>query len=160
MFVYSSINQTGWILILIYIKDIIWLKYFLFYRTILICIIILMEYQKISTNFSYKTPKNKDNWLILLFIFNLRGLPPFAFFYFKWLRISIFLIHTPFSFFAILLLLRSLIILYIYSSIVIKLSLTYNFKSKIFKRTKISPPILLIILLINLIISLILLIWK
>lgn len=157
---YSSINQAGWILILIYIKDFIWIKYFCFYTIVLICIIILIEYQKIFYNSSHKKSKEKDNWLILLSIFNLGGLPPFAFFYFKWLSISIFLINTPFHLFAIILLFRSLIILYIYSIMIIKSSIIYKFNSKTFKKKNINPSFLIIIYLIILIITLIFLIWK
>lgn len=160
LFAYSSINQAGWLLIIIYIKDLIWIKYFCFYTIVLICILILIEYQKIFPASSHKNPKEKDTWLILLSIFNLRGLPPFAFFYFKWLRISIFIINTPLSIFAILLLFSSLIILFIYSIIIIKVSINHKFNSKIFKKIKINPPILLTILLLTLIITLIFLIWK
>lgn len=157
---YSSINQTGWILILIYIKDFIWIKYFYFYTIVLICIIILIEYQKILFTSSHKKSKEKDNWLILFSIFNLGGLPPFAFFYFKWSSISIFLINAPFHLFAIILLLRSLIILYIYSIMIIKSSITYKFNSKTFKKKNSNSPSLIIIFLITLTITLIFLIWK
>lgn len=160
LFAYSSINQTGWILILIYIKDIVWIKYFFFYTIILICIIILIEYQKIFSNSSHKKSKEKDNWLVLLSIFNLGGLPPFAFFYFKWLTISIFLINTPFPLFTIILLFSSLIILYIYSTMIIKSSINHKFNSKTLKKIKITPPILLTITLLTLIITLTFLIWK
>lgn len=160
LFTYSSINQTGWILILIYTKDNTWIKYFCFYTIILICIIILIEYQKIFPNSSYKTPKEKDTWLTLFSIFNIGGLPPFAFFYFKWLNISIFLTNSPIPILAILLLFRSLIILYIYSTMIIKSSIYHKFNSKTLKKMKISPPTLLTIFLITLMITLIFLIWK
>lgn len=159
LFVYSSINQAGWILFLAFLKDTLWFKYFYFYILILICIIILTEYQKIFIDTSYKTPKNKDNWLILLTILNLAGIPPFAFFYFKWISIIFFINNTPLPFLSICLLFRSLTIFYIYSSIIIKRTLI-KFNSKNLKYFKITPLTLLFIFLKIIIITLIILIWK
>lgn len=159
LFTYSSINQTGWLLLITFIKDILWFKYFYFYTLTLISAIILIEQQKIFIDISYKKPKNKDNRLILLIIINLGGLPPFAFFYFKWIRVSYFTLNTPLSILSIFLLFRSLIIFYIYSSIIIKRALI-KLNSKTIKSLKITPPLLLIIFLIIIIITLIILIWK
>lgn len=160
LFAYSSINQAGWLLIIIFIKDTIWIKYFCFYTIVLICVIILIEYQKIFPTSSYKKPKEKDNWLLLLSIFNLGGLPPFAFFYFKWLSVSIFLINTPMPLLAILLLFSSLIILYIYSIMIIKLAIANKFNSKTLKINKSNNSTLLLILFLTLMITLLFLIWK
>lgn len=126
---YSSINQSRWIILLIYFKNIIWLKYFSFYRIIILILFSLLYLFKVSKNFN--NLPYKLNFILLIFIFNLAGLPPFSFFFLKWFRIFISIYNNFFLNILILIILRSFIILYIYINIIIKLIFIYNFKTKL-----------------------------
>lgn len=128
---YSSINQSGWILFLINLKIIIWIKYFIFYRLILLSLTYLIHFFKINYN-SNNIYNNKNfNILLLFYIFNLSGLPPFSFFYIKWYRIYLFIINRNILPIIIILIFRSLIILFIYTNILTTSFFLFKIKSKI-----------------------------
>lgn len=127
---YSSINQSGWIFILIYFKNIIWIKYFSFYSLILIRLRYFIYNFKIYKNLN-NFYKLNFNIITLLFIFNVAGLPPFTLFYLKWYSIFIFLINSNILILLILLIVRSLIILYIYSNIITNSLFLFKIKSKL-----------------------------
>lgn len=128
---YSSINQSRWIILLIYIKNIIWFKYFIFYTIISFSLFSIIYLSKISISFNYLKSYFKFNLLFVILIFNISGLPPFSFFYIKWFRIFIFLKSSNILIIFILIILRSLIILYIYVNIIINSFFINKIKSKL-----------------------------
>lgn len=128
---YSSINQSRWIILLIHIKNIIWFKYFIFYSIISLRLFSIIYLSKISISFNYFNSHFKFNFLFIILIFNISGLPPFSFFYIKWFRIFIFLKSSNLLIIFILIILRSLIILYIYVNIIINSFFTSKIKSKL-----------------------------
>lgn len=156
---YSSINQSRWIIILIYIKNIIWFRYFIIYSIILLCIFIIIYINKISKSFIYFfTPK--FNILNIIYILNLARIPPFSFFIIKWYRIFFIIINTNLYIIIILIIISSLIILYLYTLILIKAIFFHSLTSKIikFNQYKIFFNKIIIIFLFNLFISLIIII--
>lgn len=126
---YSSINQSSWIIILIYFKNIIWFKYFIYYSIIILNIFILYNLYKIFINFNYKN--YYLNIFFLIYILNLAGMPPFTFFFIKWYRIFIFIFNSNFFFILILIIFRSFIILFIYINIIINSLFIFSYKSKL-----------------------------
>lgn len=117
LFIYSSINQSRWIILLIYFSNIIWLIYFLFYSLFLFILISLLNLFKIFFNFHLKLSKN-FNLIILFTIINFARLPPFSFFFIKWFRIFLFIFNSNFYLLLIIILFRSFIIIYIYINII------------------------------------------
>jgi len=131
---YSSINQSRWIILLIYLKNIIWIKYFIFYIIILLAIFLLLHYFKIILNISYTTFNQiKLNLIFIIFIFNLAGIPPYSFFYIKWFRIYISIYNSNLFIILIIIIFRSLFILYIYINIIINSIFFHKFNSKLIK---------------------------
>lgn len=130
---YSSINQSRWIILLIYLKNIIWFKYFIFYSIISFRLFSIMHLSKISISFNYFKSNFKFNLLFIILIFNISGLPPFSFFYIKWFSIFIFLKSSNILIIFILIIIRSLIILYIYVNIIINSFFFNKIKSKLIK---------------------------
>lgn len=130
---YSSINHSGWIIILIYLKSLIWIKYFRLYSLTNIFILFIFNIFNITINLNYNLYKWQFNLLIIIIIFSLAGLPPFTLFYIKWYRIFFTLINSNLFILLIILILRSLLILYIYTNIIIIFLFFYKFKSKLIK---------------------------
>lgn len=128
---YSSINQSRWIILLIYIKNIIWLKYFIFYSIILLRLFSFIHLSKITISFNYFKSQFKFNLLFTIFILNISGLPPFSFFYIKWFRIFTFLKSSNILIIFMLIILSSLIILYIYVNIITNAFFINKIKSKL-----------------------------
>lgn len=131
---YSSINQSGWIIFLIFFKTILWWKYFIFYSFISLCLFNLIYYFKIflyNNNFIYNYNQIYLSYIPLIFIFNIAGLPPFSFFYIKWYRIFFITYNSDYLIIFIILILRSLILFYIYTNIMISSIFFYKFKSKL-----------------------------
>lgn len=128
---YSSINQSRWIILLIYIKNIIWFKYFIFYSIISLRLFSIIHITKITISSNYFKSHFKFNLLFIIFIFNISGLPPFSFFYIKWFRIFIFLKSSNILIILLLIILSSLIILYIYVNIIINSFFINKLKSKL-----------------------------
>lgn len=116
---------------MIYIKNIIWFKYFIFYSIISFRLFITIYLSKISISFNYFKSNFKFNLLFIILIFNISGLPPFSFFYIKWFSIFIFLKSSNILIIFILIILRSLIILYIYINIIINSFFINKLKSKL-----------------------------
>lgn len=131
---FSSINNLGWILAALIIRENLWIIYFLFYSFLSFFICYIFFYinifylnQIINLNFNFIVK-------ISLFInfFSLRGLPPFLGFFPKWIIINYIIINKIF-FINFIFLISSLIILFFYIRI-IYLSLLLNFfKLKWFK---------------------------
>lgn len=128
---YSSINQSSWIILLIYIKNIIWFKYFIFYSIISLRLFSIIYFSKISISINYFKSHFKFNLLFITLIFNMAGLPPFSFFYIKWFSIFIFIKSSNILIIFILIIIRSLIILYIYINIIINSFFIIKIKSKL-----------------------------
>lgn len=128
---YSSINQSSWMILLIYIKNIIWFKYFIFYSIITLRLFSIIYISKIIISFNYLKSHFKFNLLFIILIFNISGLPPFSFFYIKWFSIFIFLKSSEILIILVLMILRSLIMLYIYINIIINSFFINKIKSKL-----------------------------
>lgn len=118
IFLYSSINQTRWFLILIFLKNSTWFLYFLSYNFISLIIIKFINQYKL--NFFFNNLNNSSNLSILtLFIFfNLARLPPFIFLFFKWYNIFIFIYYINLNLLFFILIFNSLIITFIYINII------------------------------------------
>lgn len=93
-------------------------------------IIIILKMKKIKINFIIKSFYN-FKLLILIIIINIAGLPPFRFFIIKWFRIFFISIKIKFNIILLLILFRSLLIIYIYNNIIIKITLLYSYNSKL-----------------------------
>jgi len=131
---YSSINQSRWIILLIFIKNIIWIKYFIFYIIILLNISIIIHYFKIIFNLTYITiNQTKINLIFIIFIFNLAGMPPYSFFYIKWFSVYITIYHSNLFIILIIIIFISLFTLYIYINIIINSIFFHKFTSKLIK---------------------------
>lgn len=116
--VFSSFNQSGWLLIINKLNFSIWLIYFYIYSIITLILILIIQKITKSSSFKIKYIQN-SNLFFLLNILNIAGLPPFSFFILKWLRITIFLKLSIFHFIYIILIIRSFLITYIYINIFI-----------------------------------------
>lgn len=128
---YSSINQSSWIILLIYLKNIIWFKYFIFYSIISFRLFFIIYYSKMTISINYFKSNFKFNLLFISLILNISGLPPFSFFYIKWFSIFTFLKLSNILIIFIIIILSSLIILYIYVNIIINSFFIYKVKSKL-----------------------------
>jgi len=130
---YSSINQIGWILLVIIISPKLWLSYLIIYRLTLIIFVYIISFYS-SSNFSSWINLSTPNKLIILsIIINISGLPPFTFFLVKWYRIFIFITSINSYIIILTILFRSFSIIYIYINILIKICLPYLLYSKIYK---------------------------
>jgi len=129
---YSSINQSSWIILLIYIKNIIWFRYFIIYSLILSIIFIIIYINKIYKSFTYFFLPNL-NIINILYILNIARMPPFSFFIIKWYRIFLTIINSNIYIIIIIIIIRSLIILYLYTLILIKSIFFHRLNSKIIK---------------------------
>lgn len=112
-------------------KNILWLKYFLFYSIISLRLITTFSLFKIILTSYYFKSSFKFNNLLIILIFNLSGLPPFSFFYIKWYRLFTFLKLSNLLILFILIIIRSLIILYIYVNIIINSFFFNKIQSKL-----------------------------
>nr|BCS80003.1 NADH dehydrogenase subunit 2 [Monomorium triviale] len=127
---YSSINQTGWMILLILFKNIIWLKYFMFYSLIIMNLFIIMNYFKLFINYSNNNMKISNNLLNMMFIFNMAGMPPFSFFYMKWFTIFLIMYNSKYFLIMIILMFSSFFMLFIYTNMFIHSLFLFKFKSK------------------------------
>lgn len=117
IFLYSSINQTRWFLILIFLKNSIWFLYFLFYNFISFIIIKFINLYKL--NFFFKLNNYLNLSILNLFLFfNLARLPPLIFIFFKWYNILIFIYSINLNLLFFILIFNSLIITFIYINII------------------------------------------
>lgn len=113
---YSSINQSRWLMILIYLKNILWISYFIIYSLIYMCLFFTLSLYK--HYFNYINRNNNYKIIILILIINISGLPPFSFFIFKWFRIFIIINNSINLFFIIIIIIfRSFFIFFLYINI-------------------------------------------
>lgn len=127
---YSSINQIGWIIFLIFLTPKFWVSYFIVYSLSLSLTIHIIKINKIYF-ISWKKIYKSTKLLFIIIIINLSGTPPFSFFLIKWYRIFIGLnLATP-NILIFIILFRSLIITFIYINIIIKISFFYKINTKL-----------------------------
>nr|AUJ22854.1 NADH dehydrogenase subunit 2 [Ellychnia corrusca] len=131
---YSSINHMGWMISSMILSKLIWLIYFFIYIIMTISIVIILNYANIfyvsqlstlwSMNFSMK--------LFFAFsMFSLAGIPPFIGFIPKWLTIQC-LVHEQMFLISIMMILFTLIMIYVYMTLVMS-TLLFNFTSNNWK---------------------------
>nr|YP_010341288.1 NADH dehydrogenase subunit 2 [Stenamma expolitum]UNZ99540.1 NADH dehydrogenase subunit 2 [Stenamma expolitum] len=129
---YSSINQSGWMIIMIYFKNMLWLKYFIFYTFITFIFLNMFHYYNIFMNMNIFS-NSKWNIFILLYMFNMASLPPFSFFFLKWYSLFLIMYNSNLFFILMLMMISSLIMLYIYVSMMIYSMFMNKFMFKFFK---------------------------
>nr|YP_010872966.1 NADH dehydrogenase subunit 2 [Pheidole flavigaster]WGV34152.1 NADH dehydrogenase subunit 2 [Pheidole flavigaster] len=132
---YSSLNQTSWMILLIYMKNIIWLKYFLFYSMIIFSLFTIMHYHKMIMSYNYSKSYFKFNILLIILMFNISGLPPFSFFFIKWFSMFIFMKSSNMLIILMMMMLSSLAMLFIYVNMMITLFFINKLKSKLISFT-------------------------
>nr|QNV12021.1 NADH dehydrogenase subunit 2 [Lasius niger] len=129
---YSSINQTSWMLLLIFFKNLFWLTYMLIYSMILFMISIFMLYFKFTFNFNLNFSYNMNfNFICLMLLFNIASIPPLTFFFMKWFSIFIMLFNSELFFIFILMMFNSFILIYIYINMMSSMMFFISFKSKL-----------------------------
>lgn len=134
---YSSIIQISWIIILIYLREVIYLRYLLIYSLISLTLVIIFLKFNISYLNDLNLLKCQYNWIYLILIFttiSIARIPPFFGFIIKW--ISIQLINNFYNFILILLIiLNSLIRIYFYLRLrfISYLIYSYSIKSNFLK---------------------------
>lgn len=145
---YASINQIGWMLILIFQCLITWISYIILYSLSLFLLINSIKIWKINELFnSINSLPNK--LLNIIIIINISGLPPLSFFIIKWYSILLLISQRPNNkIILLIILLRSIVILYLYINIAIKLSFPLERSSKLSTPTYFIIPSLLTKLLI------------
>lgn len=151
---YSSVNQSGWIIIIISFMPSLWFIYFILYALSLKLTTDLITIKKIMFNIIIKS-NIPFKILVIRLSINLSRMPPFIFFTIKWYGIFLFITDLKINVLIIIILLRSLIIIYVYLTMIIKTTLTNFTYSKTlillyYKNKYIKAKIWLIILIINL----------
>lgn len=116
LLIYSSINHTGWILIILVTNELITIIYILIYTLLISNVIYYLN----SKNRVILWLTNNKNRKILFFnILSLRGLPPFSGFIIKWILITELykILNISINFLRIL---TSIILLYFYLRLTVK----------------------------------------
>nr|AXS65621.1 NADH dehydrogenase subunit 2 [Cucujoidea sp. 38 KM-2017] len=129
---FSSINNIGWMLSIMFISQSIWLIYFCIYSIITISIIQIFNmfnlfYLNQFLNYFSNAPMTK--LFLSLNFMSLGGLPPFLGFLPKWLTINE-LIENNFFWLTFFMIILTLIMLYIYIRIMFSSTLIISNKSK------------------------------
>nr|YP_009262828.1 NADH dehydrogenase subunit 2 [Wasmannia auropunctata]ANI87499.1 NADH dehydrogenase subunit 2 [Wasmannia auropunctata] len=138
---YSSIHQSSWMILLIYMKSIIWIKYFLFYSIITFSLFYTFNKLKMSMTQYYLLPQfHKFKYINLLLILNLASLPPLSFFYMKWFSIYLFIFNSNLLIILIIMMFSSLIMLFIYTNLLINSLFMFKFSSKMIKFNLLNNP--------------------
>nr|AWN56219.1 NADH dehydrogenase subunit 2 [Dorymyrmex brunneus] len=126
---YSSINQSSWLMILIYLKNSLWLSYFFMYTLIYLIMFLFLSFYKF--NFNFMNNNNNFKMIMLIMMLNMAGLPPFSFFLFKWF--SIFLISSNFMnlfIISMLMIFSSFIMFFLYTNMIYLNMFIFILKSK------------------------------
>lgn len=130
---YSSIIQISWIIILIFINEIIMINFFIIYSLISLNLIKIFKNFNLLYINNFLHIKFNNNWIYLIYIISILSLariPPFTGFLIKWLSIQNF--NTNYTFLIILIIIfNSLIRIYFYIRIIIIRSINYNKSIKI-----------------------------
>lgn len=141
-------------LILILLKNIIWLIYFITYTIILLIINIIFQFLKISYNFYINIQSSNLQLIYIFLFFNIARLPPTSFFFIKWFRIYLFIFNSNFFIIFIIILINSFILIYIYINIITLLLFFYSTKSKLICMTNLSFKKIYLLLFIRFFLSL------
>nr|QYK92310.1 NADH dehydrogenase subunit 2 [Tetramorium tsushimae] len=129
---YSSINQSSWMILLIYMKNMIWFSYFIMYSLILSMMFMIMYMNKIYKSITYFFTPNL-NMINILYILNIASMPPFSFFIMKWYSIFLTIMNSNMYIIMILMIISSLIMLYLYTLMLMKSMFFFSMNSKIIK---------------------------
>nr|UEP15894.1 NADH dehydrogenase subunit 2 [Dolichoderus sibiricus] len=131
---YSSINQSSWMIMLIFMKNIFWVVYMINYTIITMLIFYFINFYKMSFNYLYLN----FNMIMLMMMLNMAGMPPFSFFMFKWLSIFIFMFNSMNLFMLFMLMMISSLMMFfmylrmMYMSMFLKLSSSKLIKMNIY----------------------------
>nr|YP_009905712.1 NADH dehydrogenase subunit 2 [Aphaenogaster famelica]QGW36315.1 NADH dehydrogenase subunit 2 [Aphaenogaster famelica] len=156
---YSSINQASWMILLIYMKILLWLNYFIFYTMISFSLFWFINYYKMIMNFKYMSINNsKLNIIPFMLLLNMAGMPPFSFFIMKWYSIYFTLYNSNFFLILIMMMMSSLFMLYIYINMTLYNMFIYKYMSKLIFTTTNMPKYFMILMFFSLFSSQILLI--
>uniref|UniRef100_UPI0030014BE2 NADH dehydrogenase subunit 2 n=1 Tax=Mycetophylax simplex TaxID=341688 RepID=UPI0030014BE2 len=131
---YSSINQSSWMILLIYLKKIVWLQYFMLYSFVILNFIIIIYFHKMfkNTNLIYNKLNFFNLWFLTL-MFNIAGLPPLSMFFMKWYAIFLFMKSLNLLPILILMMISSLFMMFIYMNMLINSLYFYEMESKLIK---------------------------
>nr|QBG38562.1 NADH dehydrogenase subunit 2 [Acropyga butteli] len=128
---YSSINQTGWMLLLIFLKNMFWLLYMIIYSLILFILSYFFSLMKFSLSFLINNSFSLNfNLMCLFMIMNLASIPPLSFFMMKWMNMFVSIFNLNLHLIFILMIMNSLILIYIYMNFMIMILFFYSIKSK------------------------------
>lgn len=116
---YSSINHISWIIFGIFMREVSWTLYFIFYSIMSLSVVLLFNYQQ-RFHLNQLTGLNKGILSLMRFlcILSLGGLPPFTGFIPKWIIIQE-IVYKGIFLSLMVLLLRSLVTLYYYLRLII-----------------------------------------
>nr|WEY05569.1 NADH dehydrogenase subunit 2 [Lepisiota frauenfeldi] len=129
--IFSSINQTSWMLFLILMKSSLWLIYMIIYSLILFTLTYTLSLYKFSYNYFFNIYSSFNfNLIYLMMIMNLASIPPLTFFLFKWISIFIFILNSNLHFIFILMIFNSFILIYIYINFMTSILFFYSIKNK------------------------------
>nr|YP_009735114.1 NADH dehydrogenase subunit 2 [Acropyga fuhrmanni]QBG38600.1 NADH dehydrogenase subunit 2 [Acropyga fuhrmanni] len=130
---YSSINQTGWMLFLIYLKNLFWLIYMYTYMLILLIFFFFISFFKLNLKFYLNSNLTKNfNIMFLMLIMNLSSIPPMSFFLLKWMNIFISILNSNLHLIFMIMMISSFILIYIYINILTMTLFFYSMKFKFF----------------------------
>nr|YP_010620293.1 NADH dehydrogenase subunit 2 [Thereuonema tuberculata]WAX37243.1 NADH dehydrogenase subunit 2 [Thereuonema tuberculata] len=111
---YSSINHMGWIFASMFINNKLMLTYFFIYCFLSIIIMLMFNlFKTMHINQIQNTNNTFMNFLIMLNLMSLGGLPPFLGFMPKWITLN-YLMNNNQLFLALILVFSTLITLYVY----------------------------------------------
>nr|YP_009905725.1 NADH dehydrogenase subunit 2 [Ochetellus glaber]QGW36341.1 NADH dehydrogenase subunit 2 [Ochetellus glaber] len=128
---YSSINQTSWLMSLIYFKSILWILYLTFYSLMMMIMFFILSAYKIYYNFLHLN--YNLNMFLLIMTLNMASTPPFMFFIMKWFSIFI-MINNSLNLFNIMILMTmsSFIMFFLYINMMYLNMYINLIKSKLF----------------------------
>nr|YP_009735166.1 NADH dehydrogenase subunit 2 [Acropyga pallida]QBG38652.1 NADH dehydrogenase subunit 2 [Acropyga pallida] len=130
---YSSINQTSWMLLLIFLKNMFWFMYMIIYTLILFIMTYFFSFYKFYLNFLLNKHLSMNfNLSYLLMIMNLASIPPLSFFMLKWMNIFISIFNSNLHLIFILMMINSFILIYIYINFMNLILFFYSTKFKFF----------------------------
>lgn len=121
IYAYSSINHMCWLIISIFLRELIWIIYFFSYLIINLLLIIILKIYNVNylIDLYYKFNNKCIIFFFIILLFSLGGIPPFLGFIIKWYLIY-YLIERYNFFILIILIFFSLIFLFFYLRIIYK----------------------------------------
>nr|ANH79466.1 NADH dehydrogenase subunit 2 [Eurytoma sp. TJS-2016] len=126
---YSSIIQMTWIIMLMYLNEVMSMNYFLIYFIISLTVILIFKKFNLNNLNELNLIKfNKFSWInIFLFmsVMSLAGIPPFFGFLMKWISIQNLNLNFPFLL-VLLMILNSLISMFFYLRLLFLFFMNYN----------------------------------